>query len=79
MKLSEMHGTGRIIILIIFKFRSTSCCASSPLSVGGIEPPNKFTKMGGLHRISFLEGRCWERWGDSFRSGGGCGGVAVFV
>ena len=63
MKLSEMHGTGRIIILIIFKFRSTSCCASSPLSVGGIEPPNKFTKMGGLHRISLFRGALLGKMG----------------
>ena len=37
-----------------------------PLSAwgGGVEPPTKFSKMGGgLDRSQFLEGGCWERGG----------------
>ena len=43
-----------------------------PLSAGGggVEPPTKFSKRGGLPGHQFLEGGCWEREGDFFQ--GGC-------
>ena len=31
------------------------------LSAGGIEPPTKFKKRGGLTGSQLLEGSCWER------------------
>ena len=34
---------------------------------GGIEPPTKFSKRGGLTGSQFLEGGCRERGGDSFQ------------
>ena len=30
---------------------------------GGVEPPAKFSKSGGLIVSQFLEGGCWERGG----------------
>ena len=40
------------------------------LSVGGVEPPTKFSKRGeGLTESQFLEEGCWERGGDIFQGG----------
>ena len=33
----------------------------------GIEPPNKFSKMGGLTGPQLSEVNCWEREGDFFQ------------
>ena len=33
----------------------------------GVEAPAKFSKRGGLDRISILRGGCWERGGDFFQ------------
>ena len=34
---------------------------------GGIEPPTKFSKRGGLAGSQFLEWGCWEGGGDLFQ------------
>ena len=44
-------------------------CTSTPLSAGGVEPPTKFSKRGGLDRTSTFRGGCWE--GETFFRGGG--------
>ena len=48
----------------------------TPLSVGGkgggVQPPTKFSKRGGLDRTSTSGGGCWERGGVTFFRGGGC-------
>ena len=38
---------------------------------GGVEPPTKFSKRGGLAGPQLLEGGCWERGGYFFQGGGG--------
>ena len=40
-----------------------------PLPAGGVEPPNKFSKRGGLAGPQLLEGGCWERGGVTFLRG----------
>ena len=40
--------------------------------LGGVEPPTKKKRGGGLTEPQFLEGVCWERGNDLFQ------GVAVF-
>ena len=42
-----------------------------PLSAGGVKPPTKFSKRGGLTGPQLLEGSCWERGGDFFQEGAG--------
>ena len=46
----------------------------TPLSVGGggggVQPPTKFSKRGGLDRTSTSGGGCWERGGVTFFRGG---------
>ena len=37
---------------------------------GGVEPPTKFSKRGGLAGPQLLEGGCWERGGYFFQGGG---------
>ena len=37
---------------------------------GGVEPPTKFSKRGGLDKTSTFGGGCWGREGDFFQ--GGC-------
>ena len=36
---------------------------------GGVEPPTKFSKTGGLTGFQFVEGDCWEKGGDLFQGG----------
>ena len=45
-----------------------------PLSAGrgGVEPPTKFSKRGGLTGPQLLEGGCWEKGGDLFQGGCNC-------
>ena len=38
---------------------------------GGVEPPTKFSKSGGLTGSQLLEVNCRERGGDFFDGGGG--------
>ena len=50
-------------------------CTPPPLLEGeGVESPTKFSKRGGLDRISIFRGGCWERRGGHFS-----GGVVVFT
>ena len=42
-----------------------------PLSAGGVKPPTKFSKRGGLTGPQLSEGSCWERRGDFFQEVGG--------
>ena len=35
-----------------------------------VEPPTQFFKREHLTEPRFLEGCCWERWGDLFEEGG---------
>ena len=44
------------------------------LGGGGVKPPTKFSKRGGLTGPQLLEGGCWERRCDFFE-GGGCGAI----
>ena len=41
-----------------------------PFSTCGVEPLTKFSKRGGLDRISIFRGGCWEGGGDFFQRGG---------
>ena len=44
---------------------------------GGVEPPMKFSKGGGLGRISIFRGGLLGKRGDFFQGGMGGGGVCV--
>ena len=56
---------------------ATQCAAPPPslrrffVLLGGVEPPTKFSKRGGLTGSQFLEGGCWERVDELFHGAGG--------
>ena len=53
--------------------QSIVCTPLLPISAGGVDPPTKFSKKGGLIGPQLLEESCRERGMTFFRGGGrGC-------
>ena len=69
---SKYVGLGHLNFTTFYKFQLSHDYMYSVHSpfCWVVEPPTQFFKREHLTEPRFLEGCCWERWGDLFEEGG---------